>query len=73
MAEEDRKPAPEIDSSMVKDLLEIVRDTSSLTDLRAINETARMHLAQINADLENELRPPVEKVEEPGVDTEEAA
>lgn len=58
---------PELDAALVNDLLEVVVKTAGMTDLKAVNEVARMQLARINADLEDILRPP-EPVQEESED-----
>jgi hypothetical protein len=63
--EEGRKEAPEIDAALVSALLDIIQKTAGVPSAKAINEVANLHLAQIGADLERELRPPPEPEPEP--------
>jgi hypothetical protein len=60
MKEEDRVDPPEIDATLVSALLDIIQKTAGVPSAKAINEVANLHLAQIGADLEKELRPPLE-------------
>ena len=60
---EDRVAAPEIDAALVSALLDVVQKTAGLPSAKALNEVANLHLAQICADLEKEIRPEPEEEE----------
>jgi hypothetical protein len=52
-----------MDAPAVNALLDIILKTRDIPTLKAVTETASNELAQINAELEAELRPPPEPVE----------
>jgi hypothetical protein len=58
-----------LDAVTVNALLDVALKSAQAANLRAINESAANELAQINAELEAELRPPPEEpVEVPPVE-----